>query len=288
MKPDKLISKVQIYVIIPDAPPLKYLADWLKSIKDSTPDWYKALEKAIPNFKAYLEKIVQPGIDALKKWIPVGYRSKHGRTYQDIINTAETNACEGYKRWQEKLKRLFETVDGEEAKRLHETLEFRAYDACLRAAQISMPFEGYSTEVRGVASFAARWLSGDETVKTLICDLDKDLFGGPVLITEPERAGEFRNEFIQRIKKAGSAIMKSSRFVSLTTSRFAEFIPPSAGLTTRNYDLEVIQAENDRTNELVNQFLADGFAKFTTDGESHIAFIVKNGLLYLDIQVSQI
>jgi hypothetical protein len=186
MKMDKLISKVQIYVIIPDAPPLKYMVNWVKSYTESAPEMAKALKEAIPNFKAYLEKIVQPGIDTLKQWIPVGYRSKRGRTYQDIINTAETNAREGYKRWQEKLKKLFETVDGEETKRLNEKIEYRAYLACLRAAQISMPFEGYGDEVRGVASFAARWLSGDETVKALITDRDKVLFGGPILITNPE------------------------------------------------------------------------------------------------------
>jgi hypothetical protein len=261
----KVVSKIQIAVIIPDAPPLKYMADWVKFMKDSTPEMAKALEKAIPNFKAYLEKIVKPGIDTLKKWIPVGYRSKRGRTYQDIINTAETNAREGYKKFKAKIKRMLETVDGEEAKRLHEILEFRAYDACLRMAQLNLPFTGYEDEIRGLAPFAARWLSGDETIKALITDRDKVLAGGPVLITEPERAGEFRNEFIQRIKKAGSAIMKS-----------------------RHYDPEVIQAENDKTNELINQFLVDGFAKFATGGESHTDFILINDKLYLEIQVSSV
>jgi hypothetical protein len=75
----------------------------------------------------------------------------------------------------------------------------------------------------------------------------------------------------------------------MKSSRFTEFIPPSAGLTTRHFDSEVLQAENDKTNELINQFLANGFAKFSTGGESHIDFI-KDGAdqLFLEIQVNQI
>jgi len=262
---EKILSKIQIAVIIPDAPPLQYMADWIKFYTKSAPEMAKALEESIPNFRAYFEKIVKPGIDTMKGWIPKDYRSKHGRTYQDIINTAETNARESYKKWREKLKRLLETVDGEEAKRLREKIEYKAYEACLRAAQISMPFEGYGTEVRGVASFAARWLSGDETAKALITDRDKVLAGGPVLITTEERASNFRNKFIQRIKEAGSPIM-----------------------TSLHFDSEVLQAENDKTNELVNKFLADGFAKFSTGGESHTDFMVIDGKLYLEIQISRI
>lgn len=284
----KVISKIEIAVIIPDEPPLEYLVEWVKSMKESAPEMAQALRKAIPNLEAYLKKIVYPGIDEMKGslekpgWLNPDYRTKHGRTRVNIINTAEKNFHEGYKRLRKKIKQLFEAVDGESAKRYSETLEYRAYHACLRTAQLNLPFTGYHDEIRGVGPFAARWLSGDETAKAQICDLDKVLVNGPVLITKPERAGEFRNELIHRISQSGSRIVKAM------------------------YDPEVIRPENNQTNELVNQFLSDGFAKFTTGGESsrlgrdgvypeerravasHLDFIVENGLLYLDIQVSQI
>jgi len=45
----KIVSKIQVFVIIPDEPPLKYLAEWVTSYKEATPEMAKALEKAIPN-----------------------------------------------------------------------------------------------------------------------------------------------------------------------------------------------------------------------------------------------
>jgi len=158
---------------------------------------------------------------------------------------------------------MFETVDGEEAKHFSETLDYRAYQACLQTAQLNLPFSGYGKQIRGLAPFAAKWLTGDKTVLSLLTPEDIGWKGGPILITNPDRAGDFRNKLIWRLSQAGARIVK------------AGFHP------------DVLQVENDLTNQLVNQYVRSNIVPFAQGGDSHIDFIRLNGRLYLDIQVAQ-
>lgn len=277
---DKTVSKIKVFVFMPTEPPQEYLDKWRESMKRAGINMGKGLEIAIPDFAAYNEKIAQPVIEATQSspekpgWINPNYRTKSGRTLNEVIHTAQANIEQGYKKFKEKTERMFETIDGEPNKRFSEMIERWAYDAALRMAQRNLPFIGYQNKIRGVAPFAARWLTGDMTVRLLITNADKEIEGVPILICNVEKISLFRDKLVRRLHQAGARIVKAG------------------------FDDEIIQAENNLTNELVNQYLpdltsgqaglSDGFAKFATGGESCLDYVVENSLMFLEIVVSQI
>jgi hypothetical protein len=262
----ELVSKIEILAIIPEEPPLEYFLGWVAGMKKAAPKISKGLRKVLASLKEYTKTIPKPGIVEMKKWLRPGYRTKAGRTDQEVIKLAEARSLESYHKFKKKIKRLFKKRWGKEAKCFLDTIDYRAYQACLRVSQLSLPFTGYRDRIRGLASFATRWLLGDQTVKYLVIDQDRPLKGGPINIISNRQVRQFRQKFCYRIQQAGSPIVKSRKF--------------------NQYDPAVIRAENDLTNQLVNQFIRPDIVPFSTGGPSHLDFVVIDEKLYLEVQVS--
>ena len=256
-----VISQIQISVIIPEEPPLDYLADWVASMKKAAPKIKKGLRKTIANFKAYAKKMSRPSRKTLQEWLNPNYRTKRGLSYKQVIIMAKAHERTGYNKFKKKIERAFKKMWGKETKYFLEAIDYRAYRACLRMSRLNLPFTGYGDQIRGVGPFAARWLSGDETVKYLIIDQDNLISGNPVMITRPNRAARFRNKFISRMRQAGSRIIKSG--------------------------YRAIRTENNLTNKLVNKFIRPDIVPFITGGNSHIDFALIGNQLYLEIQVAE-
>lgn len=261
---NKLLSKIKVWVEIPKEPPAEYVEKWKRSMIAAGPKMAEGIKKSISGVGDYARKIGKHSIKDKIQFIKPNYRSKHGRTYKNIIDSMITNMPNGYNKFKGKTGQAF----GDEAKQFSAAIEAKAYQAALKTSRNVFPFGGYKNQIRGVGPFAARWLSGDHKVLELTLPQDMDLEGGPVLITQPERAGEFRKRLINRIKQAGAQIVRYNKFNQVTIDR-----------------------ENAITNQLVNEYVRPIRTDVPPDGTTsngvqvRVDFVVENDLLYLKIEV---
>ncbi|MBI4833800.1 MAG: hypothetical protein HY811_03120 [Planctomycetes bacterium] len=256
---EKAISRIKVRVFIPDEPPAEYLEKWKRSMIEAGPRMGRNLKASISGLGDYAQKMAKPTIKNKIEFLNPNYRTKRGKTFENIINSMITNIPEAYGKFKDNTERIFETVDGEAAKRFAEKIEQEAYWTALKISQTALPFGGYKNIVRGVVPFAARWLTGDLTVMELLTKSDIYYGRHPVLITQPERSGEFRKRLINRIKKAGSRIVQ----------------------TTEKNKERVIAEENASTNQLVKDYALEEL-------DVSVNFVLETTQLYLDIQVSQL
>ncbi|MBI4833398.1 MAG: hypothetical protein HY811_01075 [Planctomycetes bacterium] len=254
MEDEKVISRIKAKVDIPSEPPAEYLEKWKQSMLNAGTKMGENIKNSISGLGDYAQKMANHNIKDKIEFFNPNYRTRSGRTYESIINSMISNMPAGYNKYKGKIEQAFEKVDGEENKRFNESIESQSYQSALKIARTSLPFTGYGNKIRGIAPFAARWLSGNPEALKLTKPGDYGIEGGPVLITQPERAGEFRQRLINRIRQAGARIVKYG---------FAPFI---------------IADENALTNQLVSEYLLDGLA-------ARVDFVLENTLLYLDIQV---
>jgi hypothetical protein len=270
---EQVISKIRIPVIIPDEPPEEFMKHWVSASKKAASRTAKGLRKAISNIDEYTQKIAQPAQNWMQKFIDPKFRSKKGLTLQSIIDRTHDHIETGYRKFKRKTRQAFKKDEGKPVKHFSELIDSKAYYACKRISQLVFPFKGFRNVIRGIGPFAARWLTGDKSVTTLLRKREKAEKGGPVMIIKEELHGKFKKEFINRITQSGAASVRAG------------------------FDSEIIQMENDRTNEMINQYIRDGILPFATGGASYVDFMVEEipdatqpeGLrknLCLNIQVS--
>jgi len=122
---------------------------------------------------------------------------------------------------------------------------------------------------RGVACLAPRFLTGDKKAINELIKSDRLRQSDPVNIIQPaspvggpNMSSKFRQKCFYRLRHAGSEIML---------------------MQGNQWTLD---NENDKTNQLVNEFIRPDIVPFITGGNSHIDYFVENDQLFLDIQVS--
>jgi len=272
---EEVISKIRVPVIIPDEPPEEFVKEWISASKKAASRTAKGLRKAIGNIDDYTQKIAKPAQNLMQNFMNPNFRSKKGLTLKQIMYKTDDHIKTGYQKFKVKTQRAFKKQDGKPVKHFSELIDHKAYYACKRISRLVLPFKGFRDIIRGICPFAARWLTGDKSVTTLLTEQEKIEKGGPIMIVKEELIGKFKKEFINRITQSGAAIIRAG------------------------FNDETIKIENDRTNKLVNQYLRDGIMPFATGNASCVDFVAEeitdkigsSGVkkkLFLDIQVSVI
>ncbi|MBI4834839.1 MAG: hypothetical protein HY811_08495 [Planctomycetes bacterium] len=259
-----ILSKIKIAVFIPEEPPKGYLEKWRDSMKKAAPKMRLGIKQAISGIGDYAQKIAKPGIKEMIEWLNQGYKTKTGKNYEKIINNMLANIPKGYARYMKKVTRAFKAVKGNKADRFAKIIDAKSYWVALRRSQLVLPFIGYKDVIRGLGPFSARWLNGDLAVMELLTKQDNCYGTKPLLITAPEKAGEFRNKFVQQISKSGARIVQY------------------------DYGDKIILEENKEMNKLINKYADKGIAEFSPGKSSHVDFILEGNQLFLDIQVAQV
>ncbi|MFH1230432.1 MAG: hypothetical protein V1709_02930 [Planctomycetota bacterium] len=251
--------------------------NWVKKMIEAKGKTYRGLKKAIRTRKDFEEKIAKPTEKTIASFINPEWRSKHGLTYKDIMNKTRDSLAGAGKRYFQKRKDVFETGKYEEK------LEYGRKEYARKWCKYLGPLKGYKAgNILGLSTMAIMALAGDrklvDYLKSRNVRLEGDPLGHPVgeplVITTPEKLGEFKKILVSLIVHWGSEII------------------------TQGYEEWVIKQANAELNQLVNEYRQSEISPFSLEGISHIDFIVveitdptnpnkKKKWLGLEIQVSR-
>jgi len=261
-----IVSHVKLMTTIPYETAQRVVETWARSLQAEASDMYAKMLSRIPDANRFVERIAQPSHDGYASFVNPSFVSKGGQPESAIQDSQASNIKESYNKYREKLAYLFETVDGVEAKRFKDMVARMKASFGEGVAKRCLAFTGTRIEGRGLAPIAVLWLVNDLRVMDYLRAGDKVLEGGPYLVTRPSNMPSLKTALNGRLIQAGASIVKS------------------------DYAAGAISAHNDRTNQIIQGFVdpALGLEPFATGGLSHVDFIIEDGQLFLDVQVSRV
>lgn len=243
----KVISQVEFHVIEPSMAE-DMVKKWLDSLDVNAELLNKRRKAKIKGYNDYEELIVDASQEAFKSFISADFVSKAGLNKDEIIAKRYTNMLDGYKKYQNKLDYLFETVDGIPAKRFKELIRRMAVHYGKNVAQKLLAFTGDKIRGLGCAVHTVEWLSGRKSFREGVSI--EIVTGAPIAIYKEGLRSAFRSVLEQRLIQAGATIVRNKLVKS------------------------AIKRQNDLTNKLVNTLVEPtlNLAKFETDGDSCVDY----------------
>ena len=219
---------------------------WVSGSKKAAKKTYKGLKKAVKTKKDFDEKIGEPAKKTIASFINPEWTSKHGLTYDDIMNKTRESLDGAGKRYFRARKDVYETGQYEE------NLEFGQKEYARKWCKYLGPLRGYKAgNILGLATMAVMALTGKSDLLNYLRGQKVKLEGQPLVISTPDKLNKFRRKLDSRIVHWGSEII------------------------TQGYEVEVITRANEELNRLVNEYLLKGIASFSPNGISYMDFIVE-------------
>lgn len=261
----KIVSHVRLMVLVYDKAPDSIVDKWVEGFEANAERINKNRKAILNNELAFSARVANISSRAYANSLNPNFISKSGQNAKDIIARQSANLKTSFEKYQDSLDYAFETVDGVPGKRFKDRVKKRKKHFAERIAKKVLPYTGCKPGQAGLIQIAGKWLTDDPTVEGILRGGDDIQEGGPLLITTKDVAPTLKATLAGRLQQAGIA------------------------MTDSNNDPAILKSQNDRTNALVQRFVDSTLAlvPFTTDGASHIDFIVVEGRLFLDIQVSQ-
>jgi hypothetical protein len=163
----------------------------------------------IPDEDAYQKKIVELANQSWAGVINPAFRSKSGRTYEDIKGAHDTNLQKSFKQWTGKLDQAYATVDGVEAKRFKDQIQATKDFWSKKVGDKSLRLTGDSIRGEGAATIAVHWLIGEPSAAGMLRSQDTGLLGGPYRICPEDLASSLKAALMPKLVKAGMAIFNN-------------------------------------------------------------------------------
>jgi len=259
------VSGLELSVPIKEPPPQWVPDQWAETYKLNIPRLIEKFKAKIGDLKAYLAKIANPAIQGWQNVINPAFKSRSGKDAAGIRETQQANINRAYTKYEASLAHLFETVDEEEAKRLKEIIDNKKDVFAEGMSDRTLRLTGDKIRGRGVAPLASMWLTGDITVTAILRAGDLILYGGPVDISKPGLRPQLKSGLNARLIQSGVAIIHSEMDATRITSE----------------------------NTIINRFMDamrdetvyEEFTAVLTPLKSHCGFFMRDGQLYLRIQV---
>ncbi len=260
-----IISHVILMIARPEEMPPRVVARWKKHLKASATDIKAGIDKSMPDSDRYSSRIAEPSHRGYQAYVNKDFKSRSGLSRDEIMARHLDRSKASYKKYQDGINHIYEAVEGEPGKRFKEHVERAQGHYAEGAALIALALSGTKRDGLGPAPKAASWLTGDMKIVGAMAGGDEILEGGPFLVTTAEKAPGLRSVINQRLIQAGVIITDCAN------------------------DLVIMKQQNDTTNETIQGFVDKKLKleEFVTGGSSHVDYFIKDGLLFLDIQVSQ-
>jgi hypothetical protein len=244
--------------------PDELVEKWAEGFKRNARSINERRKKRIPHGEAFTQRVSGVSSKAYRQVINPAFVSRAGLSAQEIINRQANNLKYAFKKYDDNLNAVYETVDGIEAKRFKERVEQGRRHYAEGMARKTQPFTGIPGS-RGPIAIAGLWLTNDPIVEGEMTGACQIVEGGPFLVTKPEVRPGFKAALASRLLQAGAALVDSG---------FAEAI---------------MKQQNDITNSLVQGFVNRSLRlePFATGGASHVDYAPELGVFTLDILVTR-
>lgn len=260
---DNLLTHIQVFIPGYNLYSLGLAVKWLKGYYNRVVYTGEAQKEAIPDARTFRRKVAKPLLKVFPKFLNPKFVNKSELDARTIImkHADGLKRPTAFKRYQKNAEIKYETRDRIPAEYIKAKLPLSAVyytekmsfgpwviAGALNPKRDKLPIKPYSG--KPTLSIIIGYLSGDVLIPDYLRRPDKLIAGQPSLVTRPSRLGEFQTKLRTRLRRAVSNIQIS------------------------NYAPEVVQQENDKTNQLVDSYRRSGISPFQTDGDSHLAFIV--------------
>lgn len=261
-----IVSRVVLMVGDPIEAPDRIGQKWVDGLKTNAARIYENLLGRIPDAIKYQERIAEPSNREFNRLIDPGFVSRRSLSKSDIVTKHGKNIREGYQKFVRNLGYIFETIDGETAKRFKDKVERSKTNLLEELARRVILFGGIKREGRGPAVIAAGWLTNDHRILDWLRQGDRVEIGTAFQITRDQDRSALKAALVERLIQAGVALVRS------------EFSPT------------VLTEQNTWTNRIVQGFVdpALGVDPFTSGGLSHLDYIIQGNKLFLEVQVSRV
>ena len=256
----RVISHILFGIPILKQEPSEMMERWEKGLKDKTQFIYQQLKAKIPDETKFHQRIVSPSTRKYQPFVHPDFISWSGDGKEVILAKHAHKLKTSYGKYRGKLAHSYLAEAGKIFQQHVENAKSSYGQGMLRW---SLPFTGTRLNP-GPVVCAGLWLTGAEQVSG---ELGGAILkrGHPSLITTNRARGLFKAALIPRLIQAGANIIKA------------------------NFDRPIMKAENDLTNQIVQNFV-DRELKlipFKTGGRSRVDYRVKLTGFYLEIKVSQ-
>jgi len=259
-----IVSHVILVTDVPVTPP-RVKEAWADGLKNKAVNINAKRKIRIPDATAFNAWLATASIESYKDVLNPAFKSRAGLSKEIIEANQASNLRRSWEKYNTRLDHVFETVDGVEAKRFKDLVDQGKTAFAKGIADRTLPFTGIKAEGLGLAAIAALWLTGNKTSEGYLRAGDTLLEGGPYLISPHEKKPGLKAMLTQRLVQVGANILK------------CEFVPA------------VMSALNQTTCEMIQGFTdpALDLIPFVAGGDSHVDYILVDGVLKLDIQVSK-
>lgn len=250
--------------------PPEISAKWLSGAKKAASKTYQGIQKAIKTQKDFKEKIAKPLENEIASFLNPKWVSKHGLTYEDVMNKTHDSLAHAGKRYFQARQAAFESGGYEKGLASGQ----KEYDK--KWCAYTGPLNGYKAgHILGLARMAIMALAGVRSLVDYLRAQKTPVVGEPAIITTPEKLNKFKRILDSRIVHWGSEII------------------------TLDFAGHIIERANEELNQLINEYRKEGIVPFTSGGDSRIDFMVistpdstkPGGIrksLALDIQVARV
>jgi hypothetical protein len=261
----KIVSHAILMTTQPVEMPERIAELWDKRLEDSAQRIKEGLDKIIPDSERYSSRIAETAHQGYKAYVNKDFKSRSGLSRDEIMARHLDRSKAAYEKYKDGINHVYETVEGEAGKRFKEKVKKGKRHYSQSAAKIVLALVGTRREGLGPVPKAVSWLTGEMKIVGAMTGGDEILEGGPFLVTTPEKAPGLRSAINQRLIQAGVIIMDCA------------------------FDETIMKLQNDLTNDIIRGYVDKKLKleEFATGGSSHADYFVKDGLLFLDVQVSQ-
>jgi len=239
---------------------------WAKNLGDNAELVENRLKTAIPDEGSFQSKLATPAAEEWTSFVNPAYRSKHGRTRQQLVDTFAKNIGSAFTRWFEKITDVFATVDGVKAKRFKDLVNNARSSVAEQLRTKVLRITGDRVHGIGAGAIACYWLTGEATVAGKLRPGDQLVDGAPSMICQPDMVQAFRAALMNRLVQASMLISNS------------------------NYSATIIAEQNTTNNHLVQTFVDPGLGlmPFAPGAGSNVDFVIEDGIYKLRLKATQI
>lgn len=244
---NNILLHLKVYIPRFNLFPFEKAKNWAEETYLKAENTKKQLLKSVPDAETLKKKIAQPLFDTTQKLISPGFVSKSGLSTEIILKRmkAKLESKEFTKKYRKAVKQGFRNIN-------KETLDYSAAEYALAMTFGAWRFIGpIEDKDKGACKVVETFFSRTSDAQQLLREKDELLVGEPLLIGETKKQGVFKRKLHNQLMSSGQVI------------------------TDCNYDEEVINSENNKINNALNEFIRNDIAPFSNTGWSHLDFIVK-------------
>jgi hypothetical protein len=260
---ESVSSHLLVYIPAYNKYPLDKARKMFEGYAERSERMRAARQKAIPTFEEYIEKIAKPRLEAFIKSLNPEFVSRAGLTAEQIIRKQReklfsSTAYENYIK-DIPVEQILDKIPLNAAKYATKMTfgDWRLVGSLTTGGASAMKIvlgwlDGNLPEPARMTIRSGGLTSGQagKKITSAFRRQDKLIQGEPVLVTLPERIGEFKRELRTLLRRV------------LDIIQCAHYAP------------SVVAKQNDRLNQFMNDYRCPELEPFSTGGVSHIDFIV--------------